>query len=76
MSWQEYVDTSLIGSTNFVEAAIIGMDGGIWASSPGLALSNEDATGILAAFTDNRDAKAEGFTIGGIRVTTYTCKGN
>lgn len=35
MSWQAYVDTNLVGTGNVAQAAICGLEGGIWAISPG-----------------------------------------
>ena len=35
MSWQGYVDTNLVGTGKVSEAAIIGLKGGVWATSPG-----------------------------------------
>lgn len=50
MSWQEYVDSSLVGSGNVQEAAIIGFDGIIWATSATLKLNNEDCQTIIKAY--------------------------
>lgn len=35
MSWQGYVDTNLVGTGKVSNAAIIGLKGGVWATSPG-----------------------------------------
>lgn len=40
MSWQSYVDTNLVGTGNVTQAAIIGLKGGVWASSSGFTVSN------------------------------------
>lgn len=39
MSWQAYVDTNLVGTGSVSQAAIYGAQGGVWASSPGFAVS-------------------------------------
>ena len=33
MSWQTYVDTNLVGSSHVTQAALLGLDGSIWAKS-------------------------------------------
>lgn len=33
MSWQGYVDTNLVGTGKISQAAIIGLKGGVWATS-------------------------------------------
>lgn len=38
MSWQSYVDEQLIGTGFVINAAILGHDGGVWATSAGFAL--------------------------------------
>ena len=47
MSWQEYVDDHLMcelpNGGNLKSAAIVGLDGGVWAQSPDFpTLSNEE----------------------------------
>ena len=39
MSWQSYVDTNLVGTGNVTSAAIVGLKGGVWASSAGFTVS-------------------------------------
>jgi profilin len=39
MSWQAYVDSNLVGTGSVSQAAIYGVEGGVWASSPGFAVS-------------------------------------
>ncbi len=33
MSWQGYVDNNLVGTGKITQAAIIGLKGGVWATS-------------------------------------------
>lgn len=35
MSWQQYVDSNLVGTGHVSQAAIVGVGGGIWAKSAG-----------------------------------------
>ena len=44
MSWQDYVDTQLVATGQIHEAALVGLDGSLWASTPGFALSSYNAT--------------------------------
>lgn len=41
MSWQGYVDTNLVGTGKVSKAAIIGLKGGVWATSQGFTVSNQ-----------------------------------
>lgn len=50
MSWQEYVDNSLVGSGNVERACIIGLDGGVWATSAGFQLAPAEITAILQGY--------------------------
>lgn len=38
MSWQSYIDTQLVGTGAMTTAAIHGLDGNPWATSPALAV--------------------------------------
>ncbi|EAU86754.1 hypothetical protein CC1G_06515 [Coprinopsis cinerea okayama7 len=49
MSWQTYVDTNLVGSGRVTHAAIIGLQGGVWASSPGFNLTAEEQQALISA---------------------------
>ncbi|CAK0786705.1 hypothetical protein CVIRNUC_009919 [Coccomyxa viridis] len=57
MSWQEYVDDHLMcdlpNGGNLKSAAIVGLDGGVWAQSPNFpTLSNDEVDKTVAGFTD------------------------
>jgi profilin len=67
MSWQQYVDTYLIGSGKCVEGAILSAagDGGVWAKSAGLQVTPEEAGRLLRAFSDPSEAATSGIRIGG-----------
>ena len=39
MSWQAYVDNNLVGTGNVKQAALLGHDGTVWASSEGFTVS-------------------------------------
>lgn len=40
MSWQQYVDSNLVGTGHVSKAAIYGLNGGQWAVSPGFSVSH------------------------------------
>ncbi|GAA5995667.1 profilin [Rhodotorula paludigena] len=60
MSWQTYVDSNLVGSGKVSRAAILGQQGGVWASSAGYDLAPEEQSAILASFSDAASAQANG----------------
>jgi profilin len=71
MSWQDYVDVNLVGSGKVSRACIIGLDGGVWASSPGFQVSGDEATKLLKAFQDPSGIRANGLYANGQRVKPF-----
>eukprot|EP01112_Ceratiomyxa_fruticulosa_P011743 TRINITY_DN3214_c0_g1_i1.p2 TRINITY_DN3214_c0_g1~~TRINITY_DN3214_c0_g1_i1.p2 ORF type:complete len:127 (+),score=31.23 TRINITY_DN3214_c0_g1_i1:102-482(+) len=67
MSWQAYVDDQLIGSGMVSQAAILGLDGQVWASSASCSLKKEEATKIVSQFSDPNGALQSGVTVGGVK---------
>lgn len=67
MSWQAYIDTSLVGSGSITSAAIYGLDGTLWASTPDLASANNFAQELITGFSDPVKIRSDGVTINGIR---------
>ncbi|EIN04751.1 profilin [Punctularia strigosozonata HHB-11173 SS5] len=70
MSWQIYVDENLVGTGRIAKAAIIGLAGGIWASSPGYTLSAEEQKAIVDGFTNPAQVQASGVRLGGKKFFT------
>ncbi|KAJ6551182.1 profilin [Mycena capillaripes] len=70
MSWQDYVNTNLVGSGKISKAAIIGLQGGVWATSPGYTLSTEEQNAILKGFTDPASVQASGLKLAGVKFFT------
>lgn len=68
MSWQEYIDTSLLGSGHITEAAIIGHDGSLWAHSSSYELSAEETLIILRAYEQPESLFQAGLTLRGTKV--------
>ncbi|CAA9966754.1 hypothetical protein CFE70_009727 [Pyrenophora teres f. teres 0-1] len=59
MSWQAYVDTSLVGSGNIDKAVICDVAGsGPWAASAGFDLSAAEMKAIADSFDDKSDPKS------------------
>ncbi|KAK9895434.1 Profilin/allergen [Cystobasidium minutum MCA 4210] len=65
MSWDAYVSDHLVGSGKLSEAAIIGLDGGVWAISPGLQITPEQEAALVKAYKQGPDdLQAHGIHIG------------
>jgi len=74
MSWQAYVDTSLIGSGNVDKAAIFSAAGDSkWAASHGFDISAAELKTIVDSYRDTKDVKdvqGSGFYIAGSKYMT------
>ncbi|KAH9975409.1 profilin [Lactifluus volemus] len=70
MSWQTYVDANLLGTGKISRAAIIGLQGGIWAASSSYALSPEEQKGIISSFQNLEATQANGVRIAGQKFFT------
>ena len=58
MSWQAYVDTSLVGTGNVDKAAIFNDAGNsVWATSAGFTVSPTEMQEVVAAYKDTGDVK-------------------
>jgi profilin len=72
MSWQQYVDDHLMvelphGGT-LLSAAIVGHDGGVWASSPGFPdVTPEEVDALMAGLADAGPLAMKGMFIGGAK---------
>ncbi|KAN0130086.1 profilin [Lactarius tabidus] len=65
MSWQSYVDTNLVGSGKVSKAAILGLAGGVWATSSNYNLSPQEQKDIVAGITkpDSVQVQANGIRL-------------
>ncbi|USP73666.1 profilin-like protein [Curvularia clavata] len=74
MSWQAYVDTSLVGSGNIDKALICDLEGATnWAASPDFTLADAERAAIAKSFSDKSDPKkviSEGVKINGVKYMT------
>jgi len=69
MSWQPYVDNSLVGSGKITAGAILGHDGSVWAASSSIAqkLSSEETKCLVTAFSDPSAIRQGGFKVAGVK---------
>ena len=65
MSWQSYVDDQLIATGKIAKAAILGLQGGVWAASAGYKLSTEEQKAAVAAFNNLDHARGSGIRLAG-----------
>ncbi|CAL1711119.1 unnamed protein product [Somion occarium] len=72
MSWQTYVDSNLVGSGKISRAAIIGLQGGVWASSPGFTLSTEEQQALINGFSKADQIQASGIRLAGQKFFTLS----
>ncbi|KAL2262668.1 hypothetical protein VTK26DRAFT_538 [Humicola hyalothermophila] len=80
MSWQAYVDSSLVGSGHIDKACIMSAAGdSTWAASPNFSVSNDEIKTIIAILDDpNKQngeavskAFADGLYVGGERYVVF-----
>ncbi|GAA5958405.1 hypothetical protein JCM21900_002184 [Sporobolomyces salmonicolor] len=72
MSWQTYVDSNLLGTGKISRAAILGQQGGVWATSAGYNLSADEQAAIVKTFSDPSQAQANGIRAAGQKFFTLT----
>ncbi|KAG0142588.1 hypothetical protein CROQUDRAFT_662377 [Cronartium quercuum f. sp. fusiforme G11] len=70
MSWQTYVDGNLIGTGFFSDAAILGLAGGTWASSPNFTITPKEQTDLTRGYEDLTSIQASGIHLGGVKYLT------
>jgi len=78
MSWQAYVDSTLLGSGKVNAAAIFSAAGdSVWATSAGFAVMPEEIKLLATAFGDGSkvpELPSPGFHIGGVKYITIKCE--
>ncbi|XP_065192583.1 profilin-1A-like [Sycon ciliatum] len=74
MSWQVYVDQTLIGSGSVTSAAICGLDGSVWAKT-GIDISAAEAKTLISSISgDPSGLYSTGIKIGGVKYTFLRCE--
>jgi len=64
MSWQDYVNTQLVGK-NLKDAAIAGHDGNLWAKSENFNVTAGEIQTILQNYDNQSNLASTGFMLGG-----------
>jgi len=68
MSWQDYVDNNLVGTGKISRACIIGLKGGVWATTAGFTLTPAEVTEIIKSLNAlGNDTLLQGVQASGIR---------
>jgi len=64
MSWQDYIDTQLIGK-DLKRAVIAGHDGNVWAKSPDFNVTPSELQTLLTNYGNQESLASAGFSLGG-----------
>ncbi|KAF9042995.1 profilin [Panaeolus papilionaceus] len=72
MSWQTYVDSNLLGTGKVAKAAIIGLQGGVWAHSPDFNISTAEQQAIIKGYSAPDTLQASGVRLGGEKYFTLS----
>ena len=64
MSWQDYVNTQLVGK-NLKDAAIAGHDGNVWAKSANFNVTTGEIQNILQNYDCQHNLASTGINLGG-----------
>ena len=75
MSWQAYVDDHLMvelpGGKTLSSAAIVGLDGGVWAKSADFPeVSPEEIEALIQGFNDPSTLEEKGIVLSGVKYFT------
>ncbi|KAI0795067.1 profilin [Abortiporus biennis] len=70
MSWQTYVDSNLVGTGKIAKAAILGQQGGVWATSSNFNLSPEEQKFIIDGYAHPDNVQAHGIRAEGQKYFT------
>jgi profilin len=70
MSWQSYVDEQLLSGGKIKRAAILGLSGGVWATSAGFTLSPEEQKAAISAWKDPTATQSGGVRLAGQKFFT------
>ncbi|KAL1507140.1 hypothetical protein AB1Y20_007993 [Prymnesium parvum] len=67
MSWQQYVDSNLVGTGTVTAAGIYDLQGNPWAYSAGFAAQVAEVAAVSAHFAEPAGLAATGATIAGVK---------
>ena len=66
MSWQDYIDTQLVGQ-QLKDAVIAGHDGNVWAKSENFAVTPGEIQTLLRNYDTQDQLASGGFSLGGTK---------
>jgi profilin len=66
MSWDSYRDT-MTGSGNVKMAAVCGIEGGVWTTSPGFNITESEIKALLGGLSNSATFQMNGVTVGGVK---------
>ena len=64
MSWQDYIDTQLVGK-DLKNALIAGHDGNVWAKSQDFNVTPNEIQALLSNYSNQESLASGGFSLGG-----------
>ncbi|CAJ0575662.1 unnamed protein product, partial [Mesorhabditis spiculigera] len=67
MDWRSYIDDQLVGSGSVTKAAIVGLDGAIWAKSDHFNIGDDEAAAAAQGFVNSETLYASGLKFEGIK---------
>ena len=76
MSWQAYVDDSLVGTGTVSKGALHGLDGNVWATTPGFSVAPAEAKAIIAGFSNPSSIQGSGILANGAKYMTIRAEAN
>ncbi|KAK7083941.1 hypothetical protein SK128_019798, partial [Halocaridina rubra] len=65
MSWDDYISKQLTGTGLVQKGAIAGLDGSVWAVTPGWALTQAECQSLAVGFTNNSGLVEKGMHLAG-----------
>jgi profilin len=74
MSWQPYVDR-LVGNGACQQAAILGHDGNIWATTPGCGIKIDEGKSLVGGFANPKFFEVQGPYVAGKMYIYLGCDG-
>ncbi|OIR57783.1 MAG: profilin [Amphiamblys sp. WSBS2006] len=73
MSWQEYVEETMIGTGTIKSGVIVSHEGDIWACSKDISPTDAELKEIIGAFEDSSTIRSNGVHISGVKYFTLKC---
>eukprot|EP01097_Dermamoeba_algensis_P010892 TRINITY_DN825_c0_g1_i1.p1 TRINITY_DN825_c0_g1~~TRINITY_DN825_c0_g1_i1.p1 ORF type:complete len:128 (-),score=25.84 TRINITY_DN825_c0_g1_i1:53-436(-) len=64
-SWQTYVDSNLVGTGRVAKAAIVGLDGNTWATSPGFMVPPNEVVSLTNLYKNPSETFSNGINFAG-----------